>query len=194
MANKPSRTVIAVLLAVLVALILAVVVVTTGVFGTSGIATGSDWTQLHPATTPGPRSQPAAAYDGATGQLLLFGGKSSRVGNTAGTWAWTGTVWKQQHVATSPPLNLGASMAYDAATHQVVMFGGVIDQESQYSSATWLWNGTDWSRAPSRTSPPGRNDAARLRGHSGTGAPWPGRFGQIVPFGPTIPTLCVNND
>ena len=44
-------------------------------------------------------------YDGATQQLLLFGGSRlpfSGGGFLGDTWAWNGTTWTQLHPATSP--------------------------------------------------------------------------------------------
>jgi hypothetical protein len=45
--------------------------------------------------TPAPRSNAAIAYDGATNQIVLFGGQAgaSVLGDT---WTWDGTAWIQQ--------------------------------------------------------------------------------------------------
>lgn len=49
----------------------------------------------------------------------------------------------------------GYSVADDLATHQIVVFGGLAD-----NSATWLWDGTNWTLGEPQLSPPGRIDAA----------------------------------
>lgn len=49
----------------------------------------------------------------------------------------------------------GYSVADDLATHQIVVFGGLAD-----NTATWLWDGSRWTFAQPRISPPGRIDAA----------------------------------
>lgn len=54
--------------------------------------TPAGWTRKHPAASPSPREGAAMAYDGASGQLLLFGG-SGATGYPGGTWTWNGTTW-----------------------------------------------------------------------------------------------------
>lgn len=49
----------------------------------------------------------------------------------------------------------GYSVADDLATHQIVVFGGLAD-----NAATWLWDGSRWTLADPKISPPGRIDAA----------------------------------
>ena len=44
--------------------------------------------------SPAPRSANPVAYDGATGQVMLFGGLGSAA-NLNDTWAWDGTAWTQ---------------------------------------------------------------------------------------------------
>lgn len=157
------------------ALLLALLVVTTGVFGDSGIATRSDWTQLHPSVSPGTRDCAAATYDDSSGQVVMFGGDSSTIRNVVGTWSWKGNSWEQLPAAKSPPWVSCASMTYDSANHDVVMFGGLGGpQETQYSSKTWLWNGRDWSSVPVKTPPPGRVNAAMA---------YDEESGQVILFG-----------
>jgi hypothetical protein len=50
-------------------------------------------------------------------------------------------------------------MAYDPATGQIVVFGGS-NLNGHDPSATWTWNGTDWTRRSPTTSPTGRAQAA----------------------------------
>ena len=56
--------------------------------------------------------------------------------------------------AAAPRLAFGYSVADDPATRDVVLFGGVDSYDS-----TWLWNGTRWTLALPRSSPPGRFNA-----------------------------------
>ena len=56
------------------------------------------WVQAPSAGAPAPRSEPALAYDGSTGQVVLFGGEllgsTSAAGEVVGdTWTWDGTTW-----------------------------------------------------------------------------------------------------
>lgn len=51
--------------------------------------TGSAWVKQAPATTPAARFAPGGAYDGATGQPLLFGGADPTAGsNLSGTYTY----------------------------------------------------------------------------------------------------------
>jgi len=86
--------------------------------------------------------------------------------------------WEQKFPATSPQSGYYPAMAYDSAHNQVVLFGGVdssvFSPSPNYSSDTWTWDGSTWSKQFPSTSPPPRccygmaYDAAR---------------GQIVIFG-----------
>ncbi len=56
------------------------------------------WVEAPSAGAPAPRSAPALAYDGSTGQVVLFGGQllgsTSAAGEVMGdTWTWDGTTW-----------------------------------------------------------------------------------------------------
>ena len=59
------------------------------------------WVEAPSAGAPAPRSAPALAYDGSTGQVVLFGGQllgsTSAAGEVMGdTWTWDGTSWTEQ--------------------------------------------------------------------------------------------------
>ena len=104
---------------------------------------GTNWTELHPTTSPPSRFYSSMAYDAATGNVVLFGGE--QVGTSSGipltdTWTWNGTNWTELHPATSPTARYLAQMAYDPATGNVVLFGGT----DGYSKPMWIWNGTNW--------------------------------------------------
>jgi hypothetical protein len=56
------------------------------------------WTEASPESSPAARSDFALAFDGATGQVVLFGGQlqgdTSTAGTVAGdTWTWNGSDW-----------------------------------------------------------------------------------------------------
>jgi hypothetical protein len=126
------------------------------VLGTTWTWNGT-WTRQHPATSPSPRTGAAIVYDGATGQLLLFGGSRypfTQGGFLGDTWAWNGTTWTQLHPATSPPARHNADMVYDQARHEVILFGGY---DGSYLGDTWAWNGTTWTQLHPATSPPPRD-------------------------------------
>ncbi len=127
------------------------------VFGKTWTWNGKKWRQRHPAASPSRRTGAAMVYDGATRQLLLFGG--SRFPFTQGgffgdTWSWNGRTWTRLHPATSPPARHNTDMVYDRARHEVILFGGY---NGSYLNDTWSWDGTTWTRLHPATSPSSRD-------------------------------------
>ncbi len=106
---------------------------------------GTTWTQLNPATSPGVVSTAwQAAYDGASHQLILFGGESESGTFSSSTWAWDGTTWNQLQPAVSPAQRSYGSLTYDRALRRLVLFAGSTGQTDP--TTIWEWNGTTWQR------------------------------------------------
>src|SRR5262245_54635307 len=69
-----------------------------------GAAYGAlNWEQKAPPTSPSARDRLAMTWDGARGQVVLFGGDDGS-GSLADTWVWDGSTWTQKSPATSPVL------------------------------------------------------------------------------------------
>jgi centrosomal CEP192-like protein/galactose oxidase-like protein len=130
----------------------------------SAPAFAQNWIQELPDNSPSARTDAAMANDGATGQVVLFGG-GNQTSTFNDTWSWNGADWTQEFPANSPPARIGHAMAYDAAHGKVVLFGGL--NGSTNLSDTWVWDGTDWTQEKPATSPSARTlctmkyDAAR---------------------------------
>jgi len=130
------------------------------------------WTKMPQGVNPPGRVSAAMAYDAATNQVLVFGGKRNPATDVVGdTWTWNGARWREQHPAASPPALSGAAMAYDAATRQLVLFGGarrraIAGIPLHYSAvgpplaATWTWNGATWTEQHPAVSPSARKHVA----------------------------------
>ena len=57
---------------------------------------GGQWTQLVPATLPGPRARANMAANLFTGEVLLYGGQDGANSFALDeTWRWDGTTWQQ---------------------------------------------------------------------------------------------------
>ena len=80
-----------------------------------------------------------AAYDAATGRVVLFGGSAANGTIFGDTWTWNGSTWTQQAPVTSPHPRWYASMAYDAATRNIVLFGGKRNPNPAFGD-TWIWH------------------------------------------------------
>jgi uncharacterized protein (TIGR03437 family) len=126
--------------------------------GDTWIWDGSNWTQKSPQSSPPGRESHAMAYDSARGQVVLFGGGSTRTRIGANdTWVWDGSNWSQKSPQVSPPARFEHSLAYDSARAQVVLFGGITND---VVNDTWVWDGSNWSQKSPQTSPPARAELA----------------------------------
>jgi hypothetical protein len=139
-----------------------------------GLATSApvvgQWTQFAPSAPPGRLACAASATD-ATGNVLMFGGKTFPASGfvTNRTWTFDGTNWTLRAAATSPPATWGARLACDTARNVVVMYGGYqIAETYPPQDQTWEYDGIDWTRIMPATSPgPRRNHAMCF--HAGIG-------------------------
>jgi hypothetical protein len=105
---------------------------------------GNNWTQQHPAQTPGKRAFGLLSFNPGMQASTLFGGAQlDATGRSAplvnDTWSWDGTNWMQLSPATSPgPLIQSMITSYppDAA---VVLFGGQQDNPGRTVGDTWTF-------------------------------------------------------
>jgi hypothetical protein len=114
---------------------------------------GNNWTLQSPPNVPLGRYGAAIAYDGASQQVVMFGGTYIVAPAPFGdTWAWDRSNWDRLY-AGLPSARLSASMAYDAASQQVVLFGGLYYNLAQ---DTWAWGSDKWMQEIPSGSPPAR--------------------------------------
>ena len=107
---------------------------------------------LAPGNPPPARFWAATAFDGARGQVLLFGG----IGRTllGDTWAWDGTDWRSVDSPSAPSPRESSGITDDPGRGRVVLFGGTTATE--ISGETWVLEGGTWSSPQIRGGPPGR--------------------------------------
>src|SRR5262249_52813903 len=121
---------------------------------------GANWTQRVPAQSPPARQSAALAFDRTRGRTVLFGGSNAGALPTltfADTWEWDGTNWSPGGGAHAPPAGYQHALAYDSARGRTVLLGGVgaVPPNVAFQD-TWEWDGTDWTRRATASSPPAR--------------------------------------
>jgi hypothetical protein len=127
--------------------------------GTSGT-----WTeQLDLGDVPLARTGAGMASDPATGNVILFGGRTASEDpyvNTYldDTWIWDGTSWTEQDgLGSTPPVRAFPAMTADPTAGNVVLFGGMVASGAPLDD-TWTWDGAvgAWAeRSPNDKPPPG---------------------------------------
>ena len=122
-------------------------------------AAAAAWAAAPPLSGPDPRlrigpappagEQLAAAVDGRTGELVLFGGIaiSAPDADLGATWTRDAGSWRLRRPPVSPPARFGAVMADDPALGRVVLFGGLRrTPAAEVAEDTWAWDGESWRR------------------------------------------------
>jgi N-acetylneuraminic acid mutarotase len=123
-------------------------------------ATGGWWDLRAEGGPPG-RVGAAAAYDAASGLVVLFGGAVGPcdypfcpevVGDT---WVFdpVSIEWEQRSPSESPSPRHGHGMVYDAGSDRIVLFGG--DTGQRWMGDTWVYDvdADTWSEVPTTDAP-----------------------------------------
>lgn len=125
---------------------------------------GSTWTRLAPETVPPARSGHAMCFDPVRGRVVMFSGNAGRnsVLYHADTWEWDGADWRLARPTHSPPRRDWAGMAFDPRRRVTILFGGRDSSHAPSGSYepyddTWAWDGVDWTRIETDSSPPARH-------------------------------------
>jgi len=116
---------------------------------------GTNWTLMHPATSPPGRDLASMSYDPVRGKVVLFGGQDLASGTKFGdTWEWDGSNWTQLAPANSPAPRVAAAMAYDVLRGYTLLYGGNTSSGYVFQQDTWTWDGTNWTQQNSADTPP----------------------------------------
>ena len=143
---------------------------------------GASWSQAAPATSPGAR-MPMMTHDGASGDVVLFGGLNAGGWWDTDTWTWDGVDWTRLAIV-DPSERMDAAAAYDSERRELVMFSGfcspnnsntspqVANQSPRCGSATfgdtWTWDGARWTQEETTIAPLNRQHAV-MEFHEGSG-------------------------
>jgi hypothetical protein len=124
---------------------------------------GASWTPTAPIATwetpcGGNLQDPATAFDGGAGSLLLFASCfDPTLARYSFTYQWDGATWTKLLPAHRPSYRYLAGMARDTRRGVSVLFGGSPDD---YRGAplgdTWEWDGSDWTNRSPNAGPPAR--------------------------------------
>lgn len=101
---------------------------------------GSTWTALSVGTVP--RWVFQAAFDGARGVTLFYGGATAST-SEAGLWE-LGSSWMQRTLPGQPLARHGASVAYDSSLQRTMVFGGYERSSAVLRADAFLFDGTSW--------------------------------------------------
>ena len=119
---------------------------------------GTQWTQLHPATSPPGRMMALMQLDPVTNQPVLFSGfVHSTQRNLDDTWTWNGSTWVQLHPVTSPPGRNSAASFVDQKVQRFFIEGGVADGLG-VANDLWNWTGDNWNQVSLSSTPTQRYD------------------------------------
>jgi hypothetical protein len=110
------------------------------------------------------------AYDGASKQVILFGGYQNETpdGRLGDTWIWNGSDWQVASSAASP-LAGPAYAAFDEGANRIWLL--------TYDGAMWSWSGVGWTRQGTYPSVANRRFASML---------FDGRLGKVVLYGGAV--------
>jgi hypothetical protein len=115
--------------------------------GDTWIWDGSTWTKQNPETSHLP-IKGGMAYDGISGNVVLFGGEYNASGET---WTWDGTNWTLQSPLDNPQGRELPGFVYDSIHRNLVLFGGFGGKNDSFFNDTWTYGAVPTS--PSLTSP-----------------------------------------
>ncbi|MCI4358651.1 MAG: kelch motif-containing protein [Thermoplasmata archaeon] len=134
--------------------------------GTSGSSTlgswafqSGGWTQLFTVLAPPSREYASLAFDGQSGQVLLFGGYSPSGTFLSDTWGFSSGHWTNLTGSSSvtPPARADAGLAYDAAGNFTLMYGGygaTGPLSTGTLSDTWEYSSGNWTQVSTTVTPP----------------------------------------
>lgn len=121
------------------------------------------------AASPPARFDAAMAYDDATKQLVMFGGRGAGGPPSPvlhDTWTWDGAQWRQASSTGPGDIFWPPLLSYDDASGQLLLLAGNGGEQNEMLE-TWVWSGSSWNQLPAAESPPNFDDAASYDAASG---------------------------
>jgi hypothetical protein len=117
------------------------------------------WATSSATGDPGEPAGPAMAYDIATGQHVLFGGRAPSSGPLLDdTWVLENDQWTLATTTDAPSPRWHHAMVYDENVGGVLLFGGNTAVNGSPSDESWVFANGDWSRIDVADPPEPRAD------------------------------------
>ncbi|HYF30388.1 MAG TPA: kelch repeat-containing protein [Chitinophagaceae bacterium] len=113
----------------------------------------NDRWHLSAIESPGARTFPSVAYDGANKRIILFGGKKTLFTSPPDedlflndTWIFENKKWRQVHTSIAPSRRAEATLVFDPKTGDCVLFGGydIINDTTHRLTDVWLFRNNTW--------------------------------------------------
>ena len=101
---------------------------------------------------PSPRGYVNMAYDSESGQIILFGGQTGRIGNVSDeTWAYDVTTneWTNMKPSVSPPRGGAGALVYDVESDRVIVFGITVGVNPSRETWAYDFNSNTWTKMSS---------------------------------------------
>jgi N-acetylneuraminic acid mutarotase len=129
---------------------------------------GATWTRVKNNPAPA-RALTAMWFDPIKNRTLIYGGigrqqSTDRISRYGDMWSFDGSGWAEVKPAATPGTRYGAQVGVDPVTKKTVLFGGLrvevngTLQTQVYADDTWEWDGTNWSKITTTTTPPAREN------------------------------------
>lgn len=115
---------------------------------------GNSWQQAQPSAPPPARMAHTMAFDGARGEVVLFGGNDGY--DMCDTWEYDGIAWQPTASPSPRPRNM-TTATYDGTRQRVLLFGG---WGSGVFGDTWELRSATWRLLAPTNAPPARFGAA----------------------------------
>ncbi|MBK8099451.1 MAG: hypothetical protein IPK26_20270 [Planctomycetes bacterium] len=118
----------------------------------------AQWTLVTSTNTPTIRRAGAMAFDPVGNRMLLYGGLDlSPTPIRADVHGFDGTTFTLLSPTNAPPARWGHAMTTDWTRQRIVAFGGRSPTFYVDANDTWEWDGSNWARVMTPTSPPPRH-------------------------------------
>jgi len=98
---------------------------------------GLTWTQVTPATNPGPLERTQMCYHAGLQRTVLFGGFDVQGSWNDDVWLWDGSNWTIAPITgPRPPYLSGAAMEYDSFNETIIVAGGYDVSQGGFNAET----------------------------------------------------------